>query len=124
MSRDTDITCYIIGYIPVRPEIWSGAGSLPLCWAPALLLPSVVRYQALPGTVCCFPFLSELRRGRPYPPPRARCCPRIRKNRVGIHLLNQWKCESRGAHTILRLRTVPAPTRQVRLVDLRRRCRA
>jgi hypothetical protein len=68
MSLDTDIMCYIICYIPVRPEIWSGAGSLPLCWAPALLLPSVVRYQALPGTVCCFPFLSELRRGRPYPP--------------------------------------------------------
>ena len=72
MSLDTDIICYIIGYIPVRPEIWSGAGSLPLCWAPALLLPSVVRYQALPGTVRCLPFLSQLRVGGPHLPCAAR----------------------------------------------------
>ena len=72
MSLDTDIICYIIGYIPVRPEIWSGAGPLPLCWAPALLLPSVVRYQALPGTVRCLPFLSQLRVGGPHLPGAAR----------------------------------------------------
>ena len=41
MSLDTDIICYIIGYIPVQPEIWSGqpgpgpgrsAGHLPYCF--------------------------------------------------------------------------------------------
>jgi hypothetical protein len=71
-SLNTNIICYIIGYIPVLPEIWSGAGSLPLCWAPALLLPSVVRYQALPGTVRCLPFLSQLRVGGPHLPGAAR----------------------------------------------------
>ena len=50
MSLDTDIICYIIGYTRSGPK--SGpARSWPLCWAPALLLPSVVRYQVLPGTV-------------------------------------------------------------------------
>ena len=96
MSLDTDIICYIIGYIPVRPEIWSGAGSLPLCWAPALLLPSVVRYQALPGTVRCLPFLSQLRVGGPHLPGAARGRGQVRPavsiaKSVVIRLLLPWK---------------------------------
>ena len=69
MSSDTDIVCYIIGYIPVRPEIWSGQvlaallGTCPIA-SQCRTLSSAARYG--PGR--CLPFLSQLRVGGPHLP--------------------------------------------------------
>ena len=73
MSMDTDIICYIIGYIPVRPEIWSGqvlAALLGTC--PIASQCRTLSSAALYGPGRCLPFLSQLRVGGPHLPGAAR----------------------------------------------------
>ena len=76
MSLDTDIICYVIGYIPVRPEIWSGQvlaallGTCPIA-SQCRTLSSAARYGPY-GPGRCLPFLSQLRVGGPHLPGAAR----------------------------------------------------
>ena len=107
---DTDIICYIIGYIPVRPEIWSGQvlaallGTCPIA-SQCRTLSSAARYG--PCRCLLVPFLSQLREvGRTCPvlPAAAgRCGPRFRlQNRVVIRLLLPWKRRPRAGRALRR----------------------
>ena len=79
MSLDTDIICYIIGYIPVRPEIWSGQvlaallGTCPI--ASQCRTPAIKRCPVRSRPLLTIPFPIAGRWAAAAP---ARCCPRPR----------------------------------------------